>query len=341
MKTMFLCLFLTLSLPADSLRVLFWNLENYFDWRNDSTSVADAEFSSQGARRWTRKRFYAKTNAIAKAILWASSSANASGSDNFPGTEIGPMSPESHHLPSVKGMPDIIGLAEVENAFVLRRLLDATALRKLDYRVVHFDSPDPRGIDVALLYRSSRLELLDARPCHLYTADSTVLATRDILLARFIGPDGGDVAFLVNHHPSKYGGAAVSEPRRQIAVRRLKELADSLHRLGVTRILAMGDMNDTPANPLFRQLEPTLVNRAEPLYRQGEGTIKYDGAWELIDMFFASPEAGAGPMKILRIPFLTTMDAAHAGTKPLRTYSGPRYLGGVSDHCPIEISLAM
>ena len=316
MKTMFLCLFLTLSLPADSLRVLFWNLENYFDWRNDSTSVADAEFSSQGARRWTRKRFYVKTNAIAKAILWASSS-------------------------SANGMPDVIGLAEVENAFVLRRLLDATALRKLDYRVVHFDSPDPRGIDVALLYRSSRLELLDARPCHLYTADSTVLATRDILLARFIGPDGGDVAFLVNHHPSKYGGAAVSEPRRQIAVRRLKELADSLHRLGVTRILAMGDMNDTPANPLFRQLEPTLVNRAEPLYRQGEGTIKYDGAWELIDMFFASPEAGAGPMKILRIPFLTTMDAAHAGTKPLRTYSGPRYLGGVSDHCPIEISLAM
>ena len=316
MKTMFLCLFLTLSPPADSLRVLFWNLENYFDWRNDSTSVADAEFSSQGARRWTRKRFYVKTNAIAKAILWASSS-------------------------SANGMPDVIGLAEVENAFVLRRLLDATALRKLDYRVVHFDSPDPRGIDVALLYRSSRLELLDARPCHLYTADSTVLATRDILLARFIGPDGGDVAFLVNHHPSKYGGAAVSEPRRQIAVRRLKELADSLHRLGVTRILAMGDMNDTPANPLFRQLEPTLVNRAEPLYRQGEGTIKYDGAWELIDMFFASPEAGAGPMKILRIPFLTTMDAAHAGTKPLRTYSGPRYLGGVSDHCPIEISLAM
>lgn len=341
---MFLCLFLMLSPPADSLRVLFWNLENYFDWRNDSTSVADAEFSSQGARRWTRKRFYAKTNAIAKAILWASSSAegaNASGSDNFPGTNKGPMSPESHHLPDADQLPDVIGLAEVENAFVLRRLLEDTALRKLDYRIVHFDSPDPRGIDVALLYRSSRLELLDARPCHLYAADSTVMATRDILLARFIGPDGGDIAFLVNHHPSKYGGVAVSEPRRQIAVRRLKELADSLHRLGVTRILAMGDMNDTPENPLFRQLEPMLMNLAEPLHRRGEGTIKYDGAWELIDMFFASPETGAGPMKILRIPFLTTADTTHAGTKPLRTYSGPRYLGGVSDHCPISIALAM
>ena len=308
MKTLFLCLFLTLNAPADSLRVLFWNLENFFDWRNDSTSVSDEEFSSRGARRWTRKRFYAKCNAVAKGILWA-------------------------------GVPDVVGLAEVENAFVLRRLLEATVLRKLDYRIVHFDSPDPRGIDVALLYRSSQLELLDARPCHLYTRDSTVLATRDILLVRFTGPDGGDLAVLVNHHPSKYGGAAASEPRRQAAVGRLKELADSLYRLGVTRILAMGDMNDTPANPVYRQLEPTLVNLAEPLYRKGEGTIKYDGAWELIDMFFASPEAGAGPMQIIQIPFLMTRETTHAGTKPLRTYSGPRYLGGVSDHCPIVVKI--
>ena len=307
MKTMFLCLFLALNQPADSLKVLFWNLENFFDWRNDSTSVSDAEFSSLGAKRWTRRRFYTKANAIAKAILWADA-------------------------------PDVVGLAEVENAFVLRRLLESTLLRKLDYRIVHFDSPDPRGIDVALLYRSSRLVLADAKPCHLYAPDSTVLATRDILLARFVAPDGGDVAFLVNHHPSKYGGTAVSEPRRQRAVLRLKQLADSLESVGITRILAMGDMNDTPANPVFKQLEPTLHNLAEPLHRQGEGTIKYDGAWELIDMFFASDPASVGPMQILHIPFLTTRDASHAGTNPLRTYSGPRYLGGVSDHCPIVIN---
>ena len=121
--------------------------------------------------------------------------------------------------------------------------------------------------------------------------------------------------------------------------KRLKELADSLQGIGLTHILAMGDMNDTPANPVYKQLEPTLFNLAEPLYRQGEGTIKYDGAWELIDMFFASSAAEVGPMKILRIPFLTTKDTAHAGTKPLRTYSGPRYLGGVSDHCPIMVML--
>lgn len=298
----------TLQPPQrDSLHILFWNLENYFDWRNDSTSVSDAEFSSRGARHWTRKRFLAKTNAIAKGILWA-------------------------------GAPDVIGLAEVENAFVLKQLLSETALRKLDYRIVHFDSPDPRGIDVALLYRSSRLVLADAAPCHLFAEDSSVISTRDIMLARFIAPDGGDIAFLVNHHPSKYGGTAVSEPRRQRAVLRLKQLADSLESVGITRLLAMGDMNDTPANPVFKLLEPTLHNLAEPLHRQGEGTIKYDGAWELIDMFFASAPATVGPMQILHIPFLTTRDASHAGTKPLRTYSGPRYLGGVSDHCPIVIN---
>ncbi len=307
MKTLFLCLFLALNPPADSLKVLFWNLENFFDWRNDSTSVADAEFSSFGARRWTRKRFNAKSNAIAKGLLWA-------------------------------GAPDVIGLAEVENAFVLKRLLAETALRKMDYKIVHFDSPDSRGIDVALLYRSSRLILADAKPCHLFAADSSVLATRDILLVRFKDPD---IAFLVNHHPSKYGGAAVSEARRQIAVQRLKQLADSLQGLGITRIVAMGDMNDTPANPVYRQLEPTLMNLAEPLYRQGEGTIKYDGAWELIDMIFVSSAAGAGAMQILQIPFLMTRDATHAGTKPLRTYSGPRYLGGVSDHCPVMATIPL
>ncbi len=299
---------LSASPPKDSLQVLFWNLENFFDWRNDSTSVSDAEFSSRGERRWTRKRFQAKSNAIAKGLLWA-------------------------------GTPDVVGLAEVENRFALDRLLASTALRKLDYKVVHFDSPDPRGIDVALLYRCSRLELVDARPCHLYGADSTVLPTRDILLARFRTSSGADVAFLVNHHPSQYGGAASSEKRRT-AVLRLRQLADSLNSAGLSSMIAMGDMNDTPDNPVYKELEPTLRNLAEPLAQKGEGTIKYDGQWELIDMFFASPSARVGPMKILQIPFLMTPDGTHAGTKPLRTYSGPRYLSGVSDHCPISLRLA-
>ena len=293
--------------PADTMRVLFWNVENFFDPRDGGTGKADTEFSARGERHWTRKRFRTKCQTVAKTVLWAASEQG--------------------------GLPDIIGLAEVENAFVLRQLIQTTLLRKLDYRVVHFESPDPRGIDVALLYRSTRLQMETAKPCHLYNADSTVMATRDILLAQFTGP-GGEMAVLVNHHPSKYGGAAVSEPRRKIAVLRLKQLADSLAAAGVSSVIAMGDFNDTPANPVYQLLEPTLQNYAEPLYEQGEGTIRYEGLWELIDMFFGPPGL-PGQMTILHPPFLETSDKAHAGTKPLRTYSGPRYLGGASDHCPI------
>ena len=314
--------------PPDTLRLMFWNLENFFDYRNDSTSVSDAEFSSRGERRWTRKRFTAKCNAVAKGILWAG---GAEG-----------------------GLPDVIGLAEVENAFVLKRLLQETALRKLDYQYVHFDSPDPRGIDVALLYRSTRLTLVDARPCHLFQAD-TILSTRDILLARFRGP-GGSLAVLVNHHPSKFSGASASEARRRLAVERLRFLADSLSALGEERMVALGDFNDTPEKPVYKLLQPVFIPLAEPLHRAGKGSIKYDGKWDLIDQIYVTPACLPGPlaseptralpsgagtvaMKILYIPFLQEQDPAHGGTKPLRTYSGPRYLCGVSDHCPVWLSL--
>ena len=242
-------------------------------------------------------------------------------------------------------LPDIIGLEEVENAFVLRQVLQKTALRKLDYKYVHYDSPDHRGIDVALFYRSSRLELLDSKPCHLYVADS-VMATRDILLCVF-RRDSAKVAVLVNHHPSKYGGAAESEPRRRIAVERLRFLADSLAAIGIDRIIAGGDFNDTPDNPVF----------------------KYDGKWDLIDHIYVSPAlldapmsapatesslgvtgrqedtAGApstrARMRILRIPFLLTRDTVHSGEKPLRTYTGPRHTGGVSDHLPVLLEVPL
>lgn len=310
--TALVLLFGGMEAGSDTLRVLFWNVENFFDYRDDGSSSSDSEFSSRGERRWTKKRFYTKCNSVAKALLWTASEEGA--------------------------LPDAVGLAEVENAFVLRRLLQSTALRKLDYKYLHFESPDARGIDVALLYRASRLQLVEARPCHLFAADSSILATRDILLARFLLPEGGEVAFLVNHHPSKYGGAAVSEPRRKLAVERLRALADSLAGAGVERIVAMGDFNDTPANPLFGLLEPTLQPLHLDFYRRGQGTIKYEGKWDLIDHFYVSQSlSGNARMKILRIPFLLTREASHPGEKPLRTYQGPRYTGGVSDHLPIYL----
>lgn len=307
LATLLAAVLLQVSPPADTLRLMFWNLENCFDWIDSGTGSSDTEFSSRGERRWTRKRFKTKLNAISKGILWAASEEG--------------------------GLPDAIGLAEVENRHVLERLLEETPLRKTGYKILHFDSPDPRGIDVALLYRPSKLRLKKAKACHLYDGDS-LLRTRDILLATFEGADGTALVLAVNHHPSKYGGISESEPRRRIAVERLRFLADSLRAEGIENLVALGDFNDTPANPVYKLLEPALNNWAEPLFQKGLGTIKYDGQWELIDMLFAS-ETLKGQMKILQIPFLMTRDTGHAGLKPLRTYSGPRYLGGVSDHCPI------
>ena len=305
----------------DQTLVMFWNLENLFDWRRDSLNGSDseAEFTSFGKRHWTKRRFMAKCNAIAKSIFWIKDSEGA--------------------------FPDVIGVAEVENRFVLERLLEDTPLYKTDYRIVHFDSPDPRGIDVALLYRESRLKLLQAIPLRVGGGVDPPMRTRDILLTKFRKPDGDSVAFLVNHHPSKYGGK--TNDRRVVALRRLREVTDSLQRSGLRNILAMGDFNDTHENPAFGILtdgQPyPLANLAATLAGKGEGTIRYSGKWEMIDMFFASeslvPGGHIDEMKFLRLPFLMTRDNAHSGEKPLRTYTGPRYAGGVSDHCPIVVRI--
>ena len=146
----------------------------------------------------------------------------------------------------------------------------------------------------------------------------------------------------MNHHPSKHGGASESDPKRRIAVDRLRFLADSLAAEGIDKIIAGGDFNDTPDNPVFLRLEPALKPLYSALFRRGEGTIKYDGKWALIDHFYASPALwDSGPsMRILRIPFLLTRDTAHSGDKPLRTYTGPRPTGGVSDHLPILLEIS-
>lgn len=360
---------------GDRLLVMFWNLENMFDYMDSGTGESDAEFSSFGQRRWTKARFYAKCNAFAKSVLWI---ADREGR-----------------------LPDVMGIAEVENAFAARSVVSATALRKYGYRTVHFDSPDRRGIDVALLYREEVFERLSAKPCHVYDAygvrsadrntgpvkiggalQAEPMETRDILLVSLRHRlDGRTYHFLVNHHPSKYGGAKVSEGRRRMAMSRLRYLCDSLSASGGrnVRIIAMGDFNDTPSGGPFGILCGTegpalenrdarengsrghegpglservrMVNLGVVLEEEGEGTIRYGGKWELIDMFIVSGVLSGGSsgrddgeryssrMEVVRIPFLMTRDNTHVGEKPLRTYSGPRYLGGVSDHCPVILTV--
>lgn len=306
-------LFLSLTAAGqnDSLLVMFWNLENFFDYTDDGSGESDREFSSSGSRRWTARKFYAKCDAVAKSFMWI-------------GDRYG-------------RMPDVVGVAEVENRKVLTRMLNSTLLRKCDYSVVHFDSPDRRGIDVALIYRKSVLSFVSASrrvPVH----EGEPLATRDILHVCLQDHTGQNINLIVNHHPSKFGGEARSKGRRESAMRVLKGLCDSLAS-GTGRILAMGDFNDTPDGSQFSMLDGLMTNMGIPLHEDGQGSIRHEGRWQLIDFFLASPDLRVSPMEVVRIPFLMTYDRKHPGDKPLRTYLGPRYQGGVSDHCPIILKL--
>ena len=186
----------------DSLLVVFWNVENFFDYH-----------SPEKPQYWTAGRFYAKCDAVAKTLLRIA--------DRY------------------GRLPDAVGFAEVENGYVLRQLNATTALRKLDYRIVHYESPDHRGIDCALLCRRSTLPLRASAPKHVPDSAGGVMATRDILLAEF-----DSLAILVNHHPSQIGG---KDERREAARARLQALTDSLHAAGTVRT----HRRDLPIVPSF------------------------------------------------------------------------------------------
>lgn len=267
---------------ADSLDVVFWNLENFFDWHADGVSQSETDFSSSGVRHWTKKRFYTKCSGIAKILLLI---ADAQGR-----------------------LPDAVGFAEVENSFVLKQLVYSTALRKLDYKVVHFESPDHRGIDCGLIYRKSSMHLVNAEPKHVYDSAGAVMSTRDILLVRF-----DSLAVLVNHHPSKVGG---DSGRRELAMARMNFLCDSLERSGCPAVMCIGDFNE------------------DQWKTGGPGTIKYNGAWEKIDGCFFR---GAIDVResVFQDRILLEEDRNWGGTKPRRTYVGLKWNGGLSDHLPV------
>ena len=288
---------------------MFWNLENFFDWTDQGTGESDAEFSSYGKRHWTRKRFYTKCDAVSKTIF---------------------------HIGDLYGkLPDVIGFAEIENMGVLEKLCSSTLLRKCGYRIVHFDSSDRRGIDVALLYRTTCYNHLSTS-LRAPETDGKKLQTRDMLHISLKDLQTDEIYdYIVCHHPSKFGGEESSIPKRLAAMTALKEMCDSL---GNRNIIVMGDFNDVPSAAQFDMLDNSLVNKSDSLHAAGRGTIRYEGKWDLIDMFLVSSNIeGHSVMDIPEVPFLMTRESRHAGEKPLRTYSGPRYLGGVSDHLPVVL----
>ena len=306
-------IFLCLAFPAlaqESFRILFWNTENLFDYKDDPKKN-DNEFLPDATRRWTYFRYRDKVKNLAKAII-------ASG-DEY--------------------VPDLVGLCEVENDSCLYDLTRRSPLKEAGYRYVMTDSPDQRGIDVALLYQRGSFKLLQHQSIRIPFKQVKKAPTRDILhvVGKVVSGDTLDV--WVVHYPSRRGGKAKSEPYRLLVAEILKHAVDSVMQVRQNpNVVIMGDFNDGPSSPVMKKLcsDGRLVNLMQG---KKEGTYRYRGAWEILDQFLVSENVRTKNAEVLQHPFLLEEDEKYGGNKPFRTYNGMRYQGGFSDHLPIILDL--
>jgi hypothetical protein len=318
------------SPSPEKFRIIFYNVENLFDTVNNPFKDDD-EFTPGGDRRWTEYRLRQKINNIYRALVAAA------------GYEI----------------PAIIGLCEVENRYVVERLIGDTGLKIHDYGIIHRNSADRRGIDVALLYRPGKFLVLDTMFRRICFPFDTLATTRDILYVRGIAGGADTLHVFVNHWMSRWRGQAVSEPYRNYTAAFLKSLVDSIFRVNpLSNIVIMGDFNDEPQDASLKQYLDAATDFLDPtpgmLYNVSKGrpripgTLKFQGQWFLFDQFIVSGSllAGKGKLKIspdsfliFSADFLLVPDERWFGQKPFRSYEGFRYTGGFSDHLPVVLDL--
>ncbi len=323
----------TTNLPAKAqtkYNIIFYNVENLFDtW--DDPITPDEEFTPMSERHWTRERFEDKIKMIYKTLITA-------GNGQF---------------------PDIIGLAEIESLWVLEQLISKTPLNKVPYGIIHKDSPDPRGIDVALLFRKDRMRPIDYEFIPVSNEGKYSFKSRDIL--HFTAELGKEqIHFFVNHWPSRSGGYIETKEKRDITARILRNSVDSLlNKNPKTNILLMGDFNASPKEKCFTTILKALpypgnnnpfylINLSTLWAKHAEGTIRNAGQWETFDQMICSNNLFSNntlqieieQCGICNFDFLLEPDPTYLGKKPFRTYLGPRYHGGISDHLPIKFCIS-
>ncbi len=308
-----------------SIRVAFYNVENLFDPTNDSTKNDD-EFTPEGMRNWSDYRYREKSNRMAKAIL-----------------SIGEWE-----------APDVVGLAEVENRKVVVDLTQTEVLRKFNYEVVHYESPDRRGIDVAMIYRKDKLNLIYSKPIPVLMPEDPSFATRDVLYAKLVTTGKDTIHIMYCHWPSRYGGQAQSEPKRILAAQTVRGVTDSIFGFDKdAKIVIAGDFNDEWNNISLRNYLTnstdsafTLVNLMAQL-PASQGSHRYRGVWSYLDQVIVSKSLMDGKdldlynlkAEICNHEFLLEKDEKYPGQKPFRSFIGMKYHGGFSDHLPIYIDL--
>ncbi len=311
-------------------KIMFYNVENLFHPSDDSLT-ADEDFTPAGLYHWNYKKYNRKIAMIAKVII-------AVGEGDFPW---------------------IVGLAEIENEQVLKDLCYNSPLKKGNYKYVHYESPDRRGVDVALLYRADSVNILRHRKIPIIFPFDSFAKNRDILHTAVSFNSGDSLEIFVNHWTSRFGGYAATVPKRNFYAQKVRDCVDSIiFKNNEAKILIMGDLNDYGTNEsIFEILKARriadnrkdidLINLTLDLKgRNVFGTHKHEDFWGCLDQIiiskeFISSESGIrlfGEAKIFDAEFLLVNDEKYGGKKNYRTFLGPRYIGGFSDHLPIYIS---
>ncbi len=301
--------------------IAFYNVENLFDTKNNP-NTEDDDFTPKGKKKWTLERYKLKIKKLSSVI-----------------SQLG--------MHQSKYPPAIVGLVEVENAKVVKDLINSSYLKKHHYGFVHYDSPDERGIDVALLYNKIAFEFLNAstHPVYLEKDDNKRDYTRDIL--KVSGYLHGElVHILVNHWSSRREGAIETEPKRIIAAEKARAIIEEINATEMNpKIIIMGDFNDDPTSTSVKEylVKDDFYNPMKKLLdKDKHGTLTYNKKWNLFDQIifsknFLDKKEGELYFKKAEVFNKKWLKIYKGKLKdsPFRTYIGPWYQGGFSDHFPV------
>jgi hypothetical protein len=304
--------------------IAFYNLENLFDTDDDPHSN-DNEFLPDSEKKWTPDRYKQKLANLSEVI---------------------------QQLGDADG-PEVLGVCEVENRKVLQDLLLSPGLSTKGYEIIHFDSPDPRGIDVALIYKAAIFKPSETKLFPVNTGDEeNEKGSRDILMVGGLWKSKSKVYFFVNHWPSRVGGEEKTAPKRMVASNQLKDAVQSIRtQQPEASFFLMGDFNDDPIDSSLLNLNQAIPakwqNPSVAVWMPDSiGSLEYRGKWNMFDqiLYYRPQKAASSRMKVLKFQvfrplFLQDKQEKSAG-RPYRTYAGRRYQGGYSDHFPVFLHVS-
>lgn len=332
---LFFAISLTVYAQTKPYKIVFYNLENFFDTVNDP-EVLDDEFTPEGPKKWTQDKYDKKLHNMERVFF-----------------DIAAIN---------KDYPVVIGVSEVENRNVLEDIVAAPKLAPANYRIVHHDSPEARGVDVAFFYRADVFKLEGEKAIRTIIPSLPNFKTRDIL-TMWGKIDGEDFLFMVGHWPSRLRGKEASEYKRIAVGEQMRSIADSVKQIRPdVKVVLMGDFNDDPTDPSITQglgakLKVKELQKGDyyapyaSMLKAGYGTLAYGDAWNIFDNVVVTENLvndTTDKLKIQKAPgskfygnifkrhYMVQKEGQYKGY-PLRTYVGNNFQGGYSDHFPVYI----